>query len=129
MKFNPLAKTDIPLLRKTLETYSLRQRAIAENIANVETKGYRRIKVNFEDALQEALEPKRPQGLKTNPRHMDVGKRPSEVKGEIITEDRPVNLEQEMAELAKNQVRFEFAAKMLHGSYETLRDAIRGRLR
>jgi len=49
MTFNPLSKmATVPLLKKSLSAYSERNNAIAENIANVETKGYRPYKVEFE---------------------------------------------------------------------------------
>ncbi len=129
MKFNPIAKTSVPFLKRSLDAYAARQRAIAENMSNVETKGYRRIKVSFEDQLQEAVNRKRPQGLRADPRHMVVGGATADVHARIITQNRPVNMETEMAELAKNQIRFEFVSRMLHGSYTTLREAIQGRFR
>ena len=66
MKFNPLDKTIVPLLRKSLEAYSTRHTAIAENISNVDTKGYRPLKVHFESELQRALEKNRPVAKKTD---------------------------------------------------------------
>jgi flagellar basal-body rod protein FlgB len=44
------------LLTAGIEAESLRQKAIANNIANLETPGYRRIDVKFEELLAKALE-------------------------------------------------------------------------
>ncbi|RMF62348.1 MAG: flagellar basal body rod protein FlgB [Calditrichaeota bacterium] len=129
MKFNPLAKTGIPLLKKSLDAYAARHKAIAENIANVDTKGYRPLKVNFEESLKRLLEKKRVKGLRSDPRHMQIGEPVLEIKETVSTSGERVNLEEEMAALAQNQLLFQFAAKQLHGSYETLRSAIVGRIR
>ena len=42
-------------LRSMLSGLSARQRTIADNIANLETPGFRASKVEFEDSLREAL--------------------------------------------------------------------------
>ncbi|MFQ5639703.1 MAG: flagellar basal body rod protein FlgB [bacterium] len=128
---NPLSKTLIPFLKKTLDAYSIRHQAIAENIANVDTPGYKPLKVSFEENLQTLLEGRRPRAQKRNPRHLDVGKSFVNVSSldDLHRQTRDLNLEDEMAELAKNQIRFEFAAKRLAGGYEFLRSSILGRIR
>lgn len=42
-------------LHSALDGLAARQRAIANNIANVQTPGYRATRVSFEDSLREAL--------------------------------------------------------------------------
>jgi len=130
MKFNPLSKMAIvPLLKKSLGAYSVRNSAIAENIANVATKGYRPYKVDFENQLKRAMQRSAPVGVKSDPRHMTIGGDVLDIQPKISTQNEIVNIEQEMAELAKNQIRFEFATRKLSGAYETIRSAIRGRSR
>lgn len=130
MKFNPLSKMiAVPLLKKSLGAYSERNRAIAENIANVETKGYRPYKVDFENQLKRAMQRSAPVGRKSDPRHLTIGGDGLNVQPKISTQNENVNIEQEMAELAKNQIRFEFATRKLSGAYELLRSAIRGHSR
>jgi flagellar basal-body rod protein FlgB len=43
-------------LSKAMEGSTMRQQAIAQNIANADTPGYRRVDVNFESALKDALQ-------------------------------------------------------------------------
>lgn len=43
-------------LNSALDGLALRQRAIAENVANVQTPGYQAQRVAFEDALASAVE-------------------------------------------------------------------------
>jgi flagellar basal-body rod protein FlgB len=132
MKINVLNKTLVPLLKMSLNAYTTRQQAIAENISNQDTPGYKPIKVSFEENLQDILTKKKLIGRKSNPRHLDIGKSLVEKKGlmeELSQQNTEVNLEEEMAELAKNQIRFEFASKMLAGTYESIRSSILGRAR
>ena len=128
MNFNPLQKTLAPLLRKTLDAYSARQTAISENIANVETRGFRPIKVEFEDELLRAMEKSRPVGKKSDPRHFDIGNTMKSLRERVEETDTRVNLEQEMAELARNQIRFDFVARKLRGGYEQIKQSISGRV-
>ncbi len=128
MGFNPLAKTSAPVLRQALTAYSARHTAIAENIANVETKGFRPLKIHFEDALQRAMESNKPKTIKTNPKHMNLSNDMASVGFRVQEMDKRVNIEQEMAEIAQNQIRFDFAASALKGGYDYIKTAIRGRI-
>ena len=63
--------TRIPLLGKALDAYSRRHRAIADNVANAETIGYTRKRVQFEDKLKQAMGRG---GLReSNPSHISGG--------------------------------------------------------
>lgn len=50
-----MATVDINFMRAALDGLALRQEAIANNIANAETPGYRRATVNFESTLRNEL--------------------------------------------------------------------------
>lgn len=128
MNLGPLQKTLAPLLRQTLNTYSLRQTAIGENIANVETEGFRPLDVEFEQELRRALSRNKPTGLKSDERHLDIGKTMDSVQPRIEELDARVNVEDQMAEMARNQIRYEFVARKLHAGYEHIKAAIRGRM-
>lgn len=128
MSFNPLDKTLAPLLRRTLDAYSKRHTAVAENIANVETKGYQPLKVNFERDLQRAMQKNQPIGKTSDSRHIAIGQEKKFIEGKIEATEGNVNIEQEMAALAQNQIKFEFVARMLRGGYESIKTSIRGRL-
>ncbi|HBM74937.1 MAG TPA: flagellar basal body rod protein FlgB [Clostridiaceae bacterium] len=43
------------LIKKSLDAASLRQKVIAQNLANINTKGYKRYEVVFEDVLRDKL--------------------------------------------------------------------------
>lgn len=129
-------KTKLPLLNKALDTYSLRQQTIAKNIANATTVDYVPEKVKFEEYFKEAKA--KETGLRTEDTHIPIN--PSgfdEVSPTIVKEDVPeseklmagvshVNLDKEMSELAQNQIKFRFAARMVKRYFSGLNTAITG---
>lgn len=128
-------KTDIPLLHKGLKAYSMRQKSIADNIANVDTPNFKRSEVNFEEELKEALAEKKVKGYVTNEKHFQFGRRKIEkVKPEYVVPDDPslasgvnnVNIDKEMAELAKNQINYQSASTLMKNIFNRLKSAIRG---
>jgi len=128
-------KTKIPILHKGLDAYTMRQKSIADNIANVDTPGYKRSEVAFEEDLKAALDKRGVFGYRTHPEHMPVGKlKLDEVKPvPFIPEDdslasgkNNVDIDHEMAELAKNQIRFAYAARLMDRTFSRLKSAIRG---
>ena len=128
-------RTKIPALHKSLDAYAMRQKSISDNIANVDTPGYKRSEVTFEDDLKAALDKKGLFGYRTHPKHMRVGRpRIDEVKpiptipkdDSLASGKNNVDIDREMAELAKNQIRFSFAARFMEGTFDKLRSAIRG---
>jgi len=128
-------KTSVPVLNKSLDAYALRQESIADNIANVDTPGYKRSEVSFEEDLKAALDKKGVSGFRTHPRHLPVGKpRIDEVKPiPFIPKDESlasgknnVDIDRENAELAKNQIRFFYASRLMELSFNRLKSAISG---
>ncbi len=127
------AKTVAPLAEKTLNAYSLRHKAIANNIANVEVPGYQRLEVHFEDALKAYLKPSKEALYKTHPKHLPDAREISAVPRLSIDRSNPklnainnVDIDLEMADLAKNQLSFNLIATALRHEYNRLRMAIRG---
>jgi len=128
-------RTKLPILEKALNAYALRQKSIADNIANVDTPGYKRSAVRFEEDLKAALDKNAVQGYRTHPNHFRVGKpRIEDVEpvpyipndNSLASGKNNVDIDLEMAELAKNQIRFEYAARMMQRGFSKLRSAIRG---
>jgi flagellar basal-body rod protein FlgB len=50
-------------LSKAMDGSQMRQQAIAQNIANADTPGYRRVDVDFESALRDALQTNTPAAI------------------------------------------------------------------
>lgn len=132
-------RTKIPLLEKALDAYSLRHKAIASNIANITTVGYKRIDIKFEDELRESLSGELIRGVRTNERHISIGSRDiREVEPEIVKENsmynsdplasgiNNVDIDYEMVELAKNQIRYKLASRLIAESFRGIQKSIRG---
>jgi flagellar basal-body rod protein FlgB len=114
----------------------LRSKAIANNIANVNTPGYKRVEVTFEDELRKALDRGKLRGMQTNEKHLDLGKLDiASINPKIKKPVDPtlpsgvnnVDIDSEMAKLAENQLLFNFSAKFLKGKFSKLNAAIQAK--
>ena len=127
-------RTQIPLLGRGLDALDLRQKAITNNIANAQTEGYERQVVNFEHELQGALR-RVGEGLyRTHPDHLSRHGTGSEVEAVLRKADEGMDgpgsesviIEREMADLAKNQIKYEAEVRLARQQLELLKSAIRG---
>ena len=125
--------TKLPLLKAGLDAYSLRNRAIANNVANAETYGYKRKSVVFESKLRTAL--KHTRVSSTNPKHLKAkGLDLNQFQPELQTDETPsdindvsnVDIDREMGDLAKNHLQFTYASRMSKLYYDLIRESIRG---
>lgn len=122
------------LLARTLDRAALSQRVIAANIANVGTPGYQRRGVKFEDELQRAMRPQANRLRRTHPDHIPMPDRLERVRPEVALVENGywnginnVNIDEEMVELAQNQLDFDTAAQFMQEEFAGLRTAIWGR--
>lgn len=108
-------------LEAALRGASLRQVTIANNIANLNTPNYRRIAVEFEKDLAEAIADGRRINLDEVP--MDIlqpGNTPVDVQG------NDVNLEMEVGEMIKNNAMYKTYMRLLAKVYRQMKLAIQG---
>lgn len=122
-------------LEKALDASSLRQKVAAHNIANVNTPGFKRSYVAFEEELRQALGKSNRLGLRrTSSRHMgQVGNLHEvlpQVKRDLSTGMRSdgnnVDIDVENAELAMNSIMYNAAATRLNQKLQQLRYVING---
>jgi flagellar basal-body rod protein FlgB len=120
-------------LAKSLDARMARQKTIADNIANVETPGYRRKEVKFEETLAAAIDKSRLSGTRTNSGHIALGRtNVKDVQFEVsIPTDHTmpsgvnnVDIDYEMAQLAENQIGFSQALRLMKNSYAKINSAI-----
>ncbi|HOB74202.1 MAG TPA: flagellar basal body rod protein FlgB [Phycisphaerae bacterium] len=144
MEFSDLVNREaIPALEKMLAFTQARQRMLTENIANVDTPGYRTKHLDvgaFQRALRSALESNRQTGgasfeLKgTDEFRLDsAGRlevRPSEEPAEnvLFHDGTNVRIERQMAMMAENAMMHQAATELLRTKFEGLLKAIRGRV-
>ncbi len=117
---------NLNLIKKALDVYTKQHEAIAKNIANANNPNYKRVNTDFSQELKMRMEGT----LKAdNERHIAM---PSPVQSKLKENDpqrNEVDLTHEMGSLAENQIRFEFASKVLAMNYRLLNESITGKNR
>jgi len=119
----------IGLLEKTLDLRMQNQQAISANIANVDTPGYRAVHLEFEEGLKHALAAA-DSGIA--PEAGAAGGDFSRVQARVVRVADPsgigdrngVNLDEEMIDLAENQMLYEAATQMISKKLGLLRYVI-----
>jgi flagellar basal-body rod protein FlgB len=126
-------KTITPLVTKCLDAYSMRHKAIATNIANVEVRGYHRRIVNFEDDLKNSLKSSKSALLRTDEKHIPPSHLREPEPAYAVDKSHPkvnainnVDIDMESADMAKNQIDYSLISTILRMEYQRLRMAIRG---
>jgi len=110
---------------------SLKQKVIAENIANIGSENYKRKDIDFQDSLNEQIS----KNLKiTREKHIGYGNTIGTGKYEIVEKGgipeasgiNDVDIDKEMAELAETSIKFKFAARKIGDYYKNLQRVIKG---
>jgi flagellar basal-body rod protein FlgB len=111
------AQTD--LLKSLLDAASLRHRVLAQNIANVNTPGYHRLEVRFEDELARSLKTGNVRAL---PQIAEA-----DSHGFERVDGNTVDIDEEMGRLSKNALLFNAYSQLLASKIGQMRSAIVGR--
>lgn len=122
----------IQLLKRGLDASALRQRAVADNIANAGVAGHRPREVQFESLFRRAVHG-RLASVHTHPTHRSLADGPVLPQPRVVeTEpagDAAAALEQDLVTLVENAAKERAMLRLLGGSYDAIVTAIRGRLR
>jgi len=135
-----LLSTDtLDLIQRALDASALSHSAIANNIANVDTPGFKRSEVVFEEQLKTAMAAQdgAPQQLglaRTDPRHIALNAAPDlqSIKPELVTDSTSslrndgnnVDIDTEVSLLAQNTVRYQTLAQITQHQFAQILDAI-----
>ena len=113
-------------IERGLDAAWLRYDVISQNIANVDTPGYKRKVVRFEEFLDNEMKTGR----------ISQGKTRLSSNGMQITEDptnssyrsdgNNVDIEHEMALMAANSIRYNMLIQRMNGDFQKLKTVIRG---
>ena len=125
--------TTIPILEQVIGFAQSRHTLLAGNIANLDTPGYqvRDLSVeSFQEALKEVIEAKEKTGQPISPGLMSSG--PDEamrhvkdsMKSILYHDGSDVGLEQQVTEIAKNQMMHDMAIDILAAQFRLLQTAI-----
>ena len=123
---------DTTFMEKALDAASLRQQVIANNISNVNTQGFQAQNVEFEGHLREAMDADTAEGKDSNVAPKNVvdseysidgagGWTKASLKPTVSTQEGKLNVNSEMANLAKNQIMYNALATKISGVYGALK--------
>ncbi len=127
----------IELQNRALDAAWLRQGVLSNNIANVDTPGFKRQDVDFDSMLKGFLDNRRLSMVKTNTRHFAgdysalVSLQPrvtTDNTGSFRLDGNNVNIDVEMARLAQNNVKYTAITTQVNAQIKRLKAAIRGDL-
>jgi flagellar basal-body rod protein FlgB len=120
-------------LRTAIDLYAARHRVITENLANVETPGYRARDLDFRAALARAFAPPAPEPAAGGERIAIAelgGDEPPQVivdrSTPVKVDGNSVDVDTEMARLSENTLRITALSRMLARQYAVLKSAIDG---
>ena len=122
----------ISTLDKALNYSATKQKVISQNIANVDTPNYKAKDVRFKEAFNEALGDSLVTN-RTNDRHF-MFKKTNQTSSSIISKNpvtynesgNSVDIDQEMANLATNQIYYNALTDRISGKFSSLQNVIRG---
>lgn len=118
----------VDFLQSALQGSWRRNEAIASNIANYNTPGYKRVEVNFEETLRDQLEVQNMQTTHENhiKRIKNLGSTEfTEYGTKYRVDGNNVDLNVENAELAKNSVYFQLLSDEVNAQFQRLKTAMR----
>ncbi|MCK8466876.1 flagellar basal body rod protein FlgB [Microbacterium sp. KSW4-16] len=105
----------ITALTSALDGLALRQRAIADNIANINTPNYQAKRVQFEEALARSVDA----GDGRVGATVGTSLEPTRLNG------NNVNLDTETLSSVDTMLRYQFATQAVNGSFSSMRTAMR----
>lgn len=134
-----LFDSNFQVLGKSMDAYTKRAEALADNIANVNTPNYKRKDVQFESFLQKALyeDGTTVIGRRTDEKHFKIGiENKLDSLETSFVEDKNtkmrydgnnVDIEIEKVEQTKNNIRYQFATNRISQNFTVLRSVIKSR--
>lgn len=117
-----VTNSQIDLLSRLLDVASVRHEVIAQNVANVNTPGFRRLDVDFESAFARALTSnKDASAMKVEPKIVTAN------DGSERADGNNVDIDVEMGRLNKNSLLYKVYAQVMAVQLGQMRSAISGR--
>ena len=115
------------LLNKDLDGLWTRLQAISDNLANIETPGYKSKSVSFEDQLQEQLSRQGETSSQRNGGIKSVSPVMTEASEETYRADgNGVDLEKENLEMARTELNYMYSLQAVSDEFSRLKTVIGG---
>ncbi len=109
-----------------LDVSELRHQALASNLANAQTQGYKRVDVSadFSNQLRSAVQSGDASQIKSLNARIEV----DSTAGSARADGSNVEMDKELMEISNNALNFEFLTQYMTGNYTQLKTAISGRV-
>ena len=115
-------------LEKSLDASWLRNNVISQNIANVDTPGYKRKEVQFGEYLNSEMKHSRISNGKSHLQGSgDIKMIEENSSYSYRLDGNNVDIEREMAKMAANSLKYNTLIQRINGKFNKLRTVIRGR--
>lgn len=121
---------NVNIMNKALDGYWLRDKAINQNISNVNTPNYKRLTVNFEDELKEAINNQEAKLVTTHRKHLPTSNNKIEPGISVDKsysyrfDKNNVNIDTESADLAKNTIMYNAVVNQITNEFEKVKNLI-----
>jgi flagellar basal-body rod protein FlgB len=127
MQINSSSNTTLALMERYLDMSARRQVLIAENLAQIDTPGYRAKDIPFEEHMSELVRQadRADAGALANSPMLSRMPAAEEVRGlELRPDQNNVNMDREMTALAANTAKFGVVSQLLVQKMRILRSSI-----
>jgi len=120
----------VNVMGKAADASWIRNEAIANNIANADTPGYKRQDINFEGELKRALKNSRYESMDSKVRHLSV----KQLQPRTFTDydgfsyrldGNNVDIDTENVMLAKNQIKYEGIMNSVSAEFQNLKSVMK----
>lgn len=123
---------NINILNKALDGLWLRDKVINQNISNTNTPNYKRLTVNFENQLREAMINRETKLNTTHNKHLPKIKNLNQVEPNISIDKsysyrfdkNNVNIDMESADLAKNAIMYNAIVNQAISEFDKIKNVI-----
>ena len=110
------------LLEKMLDVSSIRHKVIANNIANVNTPGYKKMEVSFADQLEKAVNESSMNKFDTLQPKIVISK--EDTSDTVRNDGNNVDMDKEVSSLVKNTLSYNIYTQLLAKKFEGIKSAI-----
>lgn len=115
------------VLQRSMDYNSANQQVISGNMANVDTPGYRQMNLKFDEELLLAESKSNTSLKRTDSRHISGSAEPAVAGFSVETKETAgIDMDSEMANMAKNNLLYEANTRLLTKKLLALRAAIKG---
>ncbi|HAA02541.1 MAG TPA: flagellar basal body rod protein FlgB [Syntrophobacteraceae bacterium] len=124
MKSAPIFDRAVEMIQDRLDLISVSHRLTSGNLANATTPRYVAKELAFQKTLQESMQDQQVKLTTSRSAHIALEGSVVAAAGAEVRDEGPVNVEQEMMKLVRNNVDYQFMVAMLNKKFAMLKNAV-----